>query len=126
MEVADAGPGAFKHGCAYRLAMLGRATRGVAATLYKLARGLNVSRRGAMMVRLKASGWVPIRRCPCTEGGSPSAGLPAPPLVCWCGGLARQARQCWALGAALAIPACPHVWWVSATITPSGTVRKAG
>ena len=33
---------------AYRLAMSGRATRGVAAPVYKLARGLMVSRRGVL------------------------------------------------------------------------------
>ena len=69
--------------------MLGRATRGVAAPVYKHGRGLMVSRRegcdGAARSAGKA-GWAGGS----DGGGSPSAGLPLALMVGWSGGLAGK------------------------------------
>ena len=89
--MAVAGPGAFKHGPAYRRVMLGCATRAVAWH--------QASRR---WVEFITPCWIVMRgglqrraRCPLggvlrTVGGSPSAGLPLALMVGWSGGLAGK------------------------------------
>ncbi|HAP42489.1 MAG: hypothetical protein A2087_06065 [Spirochaetes bacterium GWD1_61_31] len=117
MELADAGPGAFKHGPAYRRVMLGCATRAAALfqgkpvaafdgiTPWLAARRSGFQRRSGFPL-----GWVLG-----SAGGSPFGRATRAAV----GGLVwrscAQARQCWALCAARGIPAYPHSWWLPAS-----------